>query len=143
MTPQTPAEGILVNHDYGDAKHYTVACDCTDPDHEHNIWIEADEMGVTVMTCTKQSTNDWDETIKKSYNIDNWFLQRFDWFWKGIWNSLAIKLKLTYGIWVHGYLEYQAALIMSQQSALNYAETLKKAIIDVQEFRANKGKINV
>lgn len=143
MIPQTPAEGILINHDYGNAKHYTVACDCTDSDHEHTIWIEADETGVTVMTCTKQSTNDWSEAVKKSYNIDNWYLQRFDWFWKGLINSLIIKLKLTYEIWFRGYVEYQAALIMSEQSALNYAETLKKAINDVQEFRANKGKINV
>jgi hypothetical protein len=34
-----------------------------------------------------------------------------------------------------GYVEYEASIIMSEQQALNYAETLKSAIIDVKQFR--------
>ena len=35
-----------------------------------------------------------------------------------------------------GYVEYEASVIMTEQQALNYAETLRSAINDVKEFRS-------
>jgi hypothetical protein len=37
-----------------------------------------------------------------------------------------------------GYVEYEANIIMTEQQALNYAETLKKAIKDVSAFKQPK-----
>jgi hypothetical protein len=37
-----------------------------------------------------------------------------------------------------GYIEYEASIIMSQQQALNYADTLKSAVKDVETFRKQK-----
>ena len=54
MRAQKPAEGILKRNDSGDSKVYTVACDCGSPDHEHNVWIEAEESEITVTTYTKE-----------------------------------------------------------------------------------------
>ena len=34
-----------------------------------------------------------------------------------------------------GYVEYEADLIMNEQQAFNYAETLKKAVNDVKNFK--------
>jgi len=34
-----------------------------------------------------------------------------------------------------GVIEYEVALILREQQALNYAEALKKAIKDVKEFK--------
>jgi hypothetical protein len=34
-----------------------------------------------------------------------------------------------------GYIEYQASIIMTEQQTLNYAETLKKAVQDVKNFK--------
>lgn len=48
MESQTPAEGILVQNDWGDSKIYYVACECTEPDHSHTVDVEADDYGVTV-----------------------------------------------------------------------------------------------
>ena len=48
LKPQTPAEGILKKNDWGDAKMYHVVCDCGQPDHEHSLWVEADETGISV-----------------------------------------------------------------------------------------------
>lgn len=111
MNSQVPAEGIYLHKDWGDSVMYGVTCECTDPTHQHNVWIEADETGVTVTTYTQQKTK-W------------WSLNRF----RIIWTLLT-----------KGYVEYEASLIMSEQQALNYSETLKKAVADVREFKKPQG----
>jgi hypothetical protein len=107
MEPQTPAEGILLRKDYGDAKSYNVPCECCGSDCEHNVWIEADDYGVTTTTYTQQKTKWWE-------------LNR----WQVIWRLLT-----------KGYVEYEATIIMSQQQALNYAKVLESAAHDVAVFR--------
>ena len=108
MKAQIPAEGIYKHREWGDSVMYGVPCECTDPNHQHTVWIEADETGVTVTTYTTQKTKWWE-------------LNRF----KIIWILLT-----------KGYVEYESNIIMSKQQALNYAETLKKSIKDVEQFRS-------
>ena len=105
--PQTPAEGILLHKDYGDAKFYTLTCECCGTDCAHNVWIEADNTGVTVTTHTQQKTRWWE-------------LNR----WQIVWQLLT-----------KGYVEYEASIIMTEQQALNYARTLESASADVAAFR--------
>ena len=107
MKAQIPAKGIYQKSDFGDSKSYGVACGCGDSAHEHQLWIEADEEFVTVNISTK---------VKSKW----WQLNR----WQKIWTLLT-----------RGYVEYQADLLLKEQQALNYAETLKKAITDVKQFR--------
>jgi len=107
ITPQTPAEGILMHRDYGDSKNYTVVCECCSPDCEHKVWVEADDCGVCITTYTQQKTKFW------KFN-------RFQIIW-----TLLTK----------GYVEYEASIIMNQQQALNYATVLQSAIKDVEQFR--------
>lgn len=106
MKAQQPAEGILKRNDWGDSKSYNVPCSCCGTDCEHNVWVESDDIGVTVTTYTQQKSK-W------------WSLNRFQIIW-----TLLTK----------GYIEYEASIIMSEQQALNYAETLKSAIKDVRVF---------
>jgi len=115
MKSHTPAEGILIHRDYGDAKHYTISCECCGSDCEHRVWVESDETGVTVSTYTKQKSQ----------------------WWK--FNCLQIIWKLL----IKGYVEYEAGIIMTKQQALNYAETLKKSVKDVEEFRRNHSEKRV
>lgn len=107
MKPEQPALGIMRTNDWGDTKVYRVACDCGSNEHNHDVWVEADETNVTVTTFT---------TVKSKW----WQLNR----WQQIWTLLT-----------KGYVEYEASLIMSQRQALNYAKTLESAIIDVETFR--------
>jgi hypothetical protein len=107
MKAQTPAEGILKKNEWGDAKTYHVVCECGQVDHSHNLWIEADETGVTV-TIYVEVKSPW------------WSMNR----WKQMW-SLITK----------GYLQQETILTMSEQTALNYSEILKKAIQDVKTFK--------
>ena len=110
MTSQKPAEGILLRKDYGDAKVYQVVCECGDCNHSHDVWVEAEDYGVNVTIYTQQKTQWW------KWNR-----------WQKMWTLLT-----------KGYIKFEANLIMSEQQALNYAETLKKACADVREFKKSK-----
>jgi len=101
MKAQTPAEGILKRSEWPDAKIYQVVCNCGSADHDHNVWIEIDDTKeVTVTTYTQQKSKWWERNR-----------------WSTIWRLLT-----------QGYVEYEASIIMTQQQALNYAETLKTAV---------------
>jgi len=107
MKPQLPAQGILLHKDYGDAKQYTITCECCSTDCTHHVWVESEDTGVTVTTYTSQKTKWWE-------------LNR----WKIIWRLLT-----------RGYVEYEASIIMNEQQALNYANVLTTAASDVKIFR--------
>ena len=135
LEAQTPAEGILQTNDFGHSKWYKVPCNCGQSDHEIDFEVEADDCGINVNTYTTQKTVWWKEYAKKRYDIDNPWLQEFDWFWKDLWNGFVTRLRLTRDIWFKGYVKYESTTTMTKQQALNYAETLKSAIKDVEEFR--------
>ena len=105
MKAETPAEGILKRNEWGDSVLYQVTCSCGDAGHDHNVWIEIDPdmKEVVVNTYTTQKSKWWEQTR-----------------WSTIWTLLT-----------QGYVEYEASIIMTQQQALNYAETLKTAVNDL------------
>jgi len=113
MEAQTPAEGILKTNEWGDSKMYFVRCDCTDDDHAHDIEVEADDHSVQVTIYTKSYTK-WNEKGR----------------WKQIWQILT-----------KGYAETSTSILLKEQVAMNYAETLKAAALDVKEFK-EKWKID-
>ena len=135
MKPQTPAEGILKRNDFGDSKYYQVVCGCGQEYHDHNVEVEADETCVNVNVYMSVKTDYWTETIKKRYDIDNPYLQELDWAIKDIINGFVTRLKLTWTVWTQGYVRCESTIAMSEQQALNYAETLKSAIKDVKDFK--------
>jgi hypothetical protein len=132
---EKPALGILKTNDFGNSKWYKVVCGCGQPDHELTVEVEADEMGVNVNTYATVKTDYWSESVKKRYDIDNPYLQELDWTLKDIWNGLITRLKLTWAVWTKGYLKCETTTLMTKQQALNYAETLKEAIKDVEDFQ--------
>jgi hypothetical protein len=135
MKAQPPAEGILKTNDFGDSKWYKVVCGCGQPDHSVDFEVEADVTGVNVNTYVTAKTDYWNESIKKRYDIDNPYLQELDWAIKDIWNGLVTRLKLTWTVWTKGYIRCETTIVMSEQQALNYAETLKSAVKDVETFK--------
>ena len=107
MTPPVPAEGIMKTNDWGDSKVYRVTCNCGASDHDHHMWVEADDHEISVTIYTTNKTNFWSKTR-----------------WYHIWTLLT-----------KGYIDSESTVIMGRQQALNYAETLKSAIEDVNTFR--------
>ena len=135
MKAETPAQGIMKTGEFGDSKFYKVVCGCGQPDHDIDFEVEADETGVNVNTYVTTKTDYWTETVKKRYDIDNPYLQELDWTLKDIVNGFFRRLKMTWEIWTQGYITTQTTIAMSEQQALNYAETLKSAIKDVKDFQ--------
>jgi hypothetical protein len=110
MKAQTPAEGVMKTNDWGDSKVYRIACNCGDENHNHNMWVEVDEHDIQVTIYTTSKTNFWSKTR-----------------WYHIWTLLT-----------KGYIDTESSLHMTKQQALNYAETLKSAITDVDTFRTER-----
>jgi hypothetical protein len=112
MKSETPAKGILKRNNYGNSMLYQVACECGDSNHDHNLWVEADDGNITVTIYT---------TAKSKW----WEINR----WRKIWTLIT-----------KGYIEYEASLIIDKQVALNYADVLKSAIKDCEKFEAERMK---
>src|SRR6056297_4356124 len=107
MKAEKPAEGVLKTNDFGDAMFYYVHCDCGNPDDAHEIVIEADDAHVQVHIQYTEHNKWWNKSR-----------------WRQIWEIIT-----------KGYAEQQASLVLSEQAALNYAETLKSAVKDVKVFK--------
>lgn len=138
MKAQKPAEGILKRNDYGNSKWYQVVCSCGQEYHDHTFEVEADECGVNVNIYATMSTDYWSEIVEKRYDIDNEALQEADWCWKDFVNNTFRKIALTWELWTTGSVEQETTIHMSKQQALNYAEVLKSAVKDVEEFEATR-----
>jgi hypothetical protein len=135
LNPQTPAEGIMKTGDFGNSKFYKVVCGCGQPDHSIDFEVESCDTGINVNTYLTTKTDYWSESVKKRYDIDNSYLQELDWTVKDFINGLVTRLKLTWTVWTKGYIQCETTIAMSEQQALNYAETLKSAIQDVKNFQ--------
>lgn len=110
MNVQTPATGILKRNDWGLSKSYQVTCSCHDNEHDHHVWIEAEEdREISVVVYTTTMTPFW------SVNR-----------WRQLWQLLT-----------RGYINSEVALSMNEQQALNYAETLKSAINDINTLKVD------
>jgi len=107
---QVPAEGIMKTNDWGDSKVYRVTCSCGASDHDHHVWIEADDHEVSVTIYTTVKSNWWSKTR-----------------WHAIWTLLT-----------KGYIDTESTVIMRKQQAVNYAHTLLSAVEDVEQFRKEK-----
>ncbi len=108
MEAQKPAEGILKTSEWGDSKWYHIRCTCGSDDCSHELNVEADDIEVSVHIYSNHHTKWWE---KKR--------------WKQIWQILT-----------KGYAEMQTTIVLSEQTAINYAETLKSAVNDVKKFKA-------
>lgn len=106
MKKETPAKGMLKINDWGHSKMYKIVCECGNNECSHTLDIEAEnEITVTIYTHTK--TNFWSKTR-----------------WAYLWQLL-----------IKGRVEFETALVLDQQTALNYAEALKAAVQDVENFK--------
>jgi len=104
MKAQTPAEGLMIQKDWGDARSYTVACDCGDHEHNVHMWVEvkpeSDVKDVT-LTFYVQTTNNW------------WDKSR----WRQMWEILT-----------KGYTKNEATVILSKQAALNLSTVIRNSV---------------
>jgi hypothetical protein len=107
LIAETPARGILKVNNWGTSVMYKVVCECGNDDCTHTIDIEAEDTGVIVTIYTQTRTNFWSMSR-----------------WKHIWTLL-----------VKGHVDFETTIHLSEQSALNYSQTLTQAVEDVKNFK--------
>jgi hypothetical protein len=109
MKAETPAQGILKINEWGNSKMYKAVCACGDEQCSHIIDIEADhEVNVTIYATAR---------------TDFWSKSR----WSHIWSLLT-----------RGSATFETTIVLDKQSAVNYAETIKTAVKDVETFEKER-----
>jgi hypothetical protein len=138
LEPQTPAEGITATspNSYQGYRSYKVTCLCGDCDHDMHVEVEwADDINdVNVTICTTQTTKFWDRAIEPNYSKYNGMIEDLYFWYVGLVNGLAHRLRVTWDVWMNGKVEYQATTVMTAQQALNFAETLKTASTEIANY---------
>lgn len=107
MEIQEPAEGILKTSTWGDSKWYHVRCDCGNHECSHEVNVEADNYCIQVHIHVKNHTK---------------------WWQKNRWQQICQIL-------TKGHAEMETTIVLNEQTAVNYAETLKSAIADVKSYK--------
>ena len=135
MKSETPANGIMKKADYDDAKWYRVECDCGSENHSHDVWIEYDceTKQIMVDITTESKTDWWSSTMSENPRVENetlyWILS-----WSAYFiNEIKRRSVLIWRILFRGYIKYHSEIILNEQQAINYAETIKKAVKNLNE----------
>jgi hypothetical protein len=114
MKYQKPAQGIMLQGEFSDSKNFKVECDCSSDDHAVYMWIEL------------QRDQDCPE-VEVSFYVTTWT--------KEFWKNWPARLRAVYDILFKGVHKQEHHMILNQQSALNFAETIKQT---VKEFEGKK-----
>jgi hypothetical protein len=111
MKSQKPARGIMLQHDFGDSKNFKVECDCSSDDHAVYMWIEVEK--------------DKDmQDIQVSFYVTTWTRE--------FWRNWPARLRAVYDILVKGVHKQEHHMILSQQSATNFAEAIKDTVKELE-----------
>jgi len=135
MKSQTPAEGVSLRKDWGDTKWYRVDCECGDENHHHDLWVEADREThqVTVEITTTSTTDFWSTPVTPYVTRSSETLQFVEEWARYLINETVRRASLVFRVLFRGYAEYNSTVILTQQQAVNYADTLKKAVKEVDK----------
>ena len=111
MKAQTPAQGISVDSDWGDAKTFNVECDCTSDDHAVKMWIEV------------QRDQDIPE-VEVSFYVTTW---------TPFWNESWSRFKAAYEVLFKGVHKQEHHMILNKQSAINFAHAILSTVDELDK----------
>ena len=112
MKTQTPAEGIMLSHAWLGAKTYHIECDCTDPDHAVEMWIEA------------EADQDLTDTVSVTF-----YVKTTNQYWREGYS----RLRAVWDILTKGVHTQSNNLLLSKQAALNFAEVIKTTVKELEK----------
>lgn len=108
---QSPAQGISLERDFGDAKIFNVECDCSADEHAVKMWIEV------------QRDNDIPD-VEVSFYVTTWTRE----FWKD-WPA---RLRAVWDILVKGVHKQEHHMLLGKQSAINFATAILDTVKDLE-----------
>lgn len=114
MKAQTPAMGISLDKDFGDARVFNVECDCSSDDHAVKMWIEV------------QRDKDVPD-VEVSFYVTTWT--------KNFWEDWPARFRAVYEILVKGVHKQEHHMLLNKQSAMNFADAIKNTIKEMEKKR--------
>jgi hypothetical protein len=107
MKAQKPAEGIMLSKEWLGAKVHRIECDCTDPDHGVDMWIEA------------EADEDLHDTVSVTFYVKTTNQH---------WHDGYSRIRAAWDILTKGVHTQSNNLLLSKQAALNFAEVIKTTV---------------
>jgi len=135
MSPQQPAEGILLKRKFDTWRWYQIPCECG-CDNQVEIQIEIDDPNDDFVTChiaSRVKTAYWRTTFPVTYN-EIWFIQGA----KHLANAVISRLQICWTALTKGYVDMESYTLLTKQQALNLSNVLVTAIIEVETEHAAK-----
>lgn len=146
MKYQEPAQGILKTRDFGSSVFYKVTCECGQPDCDMDFEIEADDdlQDIMMNLWVEPKSDWWRRLVKENHHpmIENSWLYAIDYNIRSIINGLYHRINITYQLWTQGYIRYYHTTILNKQQAYNFAETIKRSIIELEKRKKNDSYIS-
>jgi hypothetical protein len=111
MKAQTPAQGISLDNDWGDAKTFNVECDCTSDDHAVKMWIE----------------------VQRDPDVPDVEVSFYVTTWTPVWKGWLQRLQAVYDILFKGVHKQEHHMLLNKQSALNFASAIESTVKELEE----------
>lgn len=134
--PQKPAEGILQLSDFTDTKSYKIPCSCG-CDKDVTVVIDIDDFGISTNFYATTKTKYWYNRWNINYS-ENWILFNC----KLLFNDWYNRIDIIWKALTKGYVETQSDVILSPQQAINFAETLKTAVMEFEVLEETRKTAN-
>lgn len=113
MKAQKPAQGIMLQADFGKSKNFKVECDCSSDDHSVYMWIEVSE---------DKEVQD----VEVSFYVNTW---------TPTWRGWGQRLKAVYEILFKGVHKQEHHMLLSKQSGLNLAKTIESTVREMDKLK--------
>jgi hypothetical protein len=135
MNAPEPLQGISKMYEYDNIKCFRVDCSCMSPEHNLIFDVEYDTelQDITSTTYVDVTTDYWSEKFKPTITTTNTFLYTIIYSLLSIVNSLALKLKITYNIWINGKITLSTGILMTKEQALNYSKILENTVHQLEK----------
>jgi hypothetical protein len=112
MKAQTPASGISIERDFGDARVFNVECDCGSDEHAVKMWIEV--------------RRDRDvPDVEVSFYVTTWT--------KDFWKEWPARIRAVYDILFKGVHKQEHHMLLNKQSAINFAQAIKDTVEELDK----------
>lgn len=111
MKAQTPAQGISLEQDFGDAKVFNAECDCTSDDHAVKMWIEI------------QPDRDLPD-VEVSFYVTTW---------TPMWAGWSRRLRAVYDILFKGVHKQEHHILLNKQTAVNFAGAIVDTVKELDD----------
>jgi hypothetical protein len=119
LKAQQPAQGIMLQGDYGDSKSFKIECDCNSDDHSVYMWIEVQR---------DQDVPD----VEVSFYVTTWTRE--------FWSDWSSRLRAVYEILVKGVHKQEHHMLLNKQSAVNFAHAILDNVKEMEKQNGNTTK---